>query len=72
MVALSRLYAPARPGSGRSRAIQRNQKQWQPALALWKQACSLAPENDDYRIGYIKTPADARMDRLALQEAQNG
>lgn len=60
------------PARGVAAAAQsgRNQKQWQSALALWKQACSLAPENDDYRIGYIKTTADARMDRLALQEAQ--
>lgn len=37
---------------------------------LWKEACNLAPDNDDYRIGYIKTLADARMDTLALQEAR--
>ena len=49
---------------------RRNQKAWEPALALWKEARSLAPDNDDYRIGYIKTLADARMDTLALQEAQ--
>ncbi|KAI3491573.1 hypothetical protein L1887_44194 [Cichorium endivia] len=48
----------------------RNKKAWQPALARWKEARSLAPDNDDYRIGYIKTLADARMDTLALQEAQ--
>jgi biofilm PGA synthesis protein PgaA len=42
----------------------------EPALALWKEARSLAPDNDDYRIGYIKTLADARMDTLALQEAR--
>lgn len=65
------VYMPL-PARGVAAAAQsrRNQKQWQSALALWKQACSLAPENDDYRIGYIKTLADARMDRLALQEAQ--
>lgn len=26
------------------------------ALSLWKEALSLAPDNDDYRIGYVKTP----------------
>ncbi|MEH0887980.1 poly-beta-1,6 N-acetyl-D-glucosamine export porin PgaA [Enterobacter sp. UNJFSC 003] len=65
------VYMPL-PARGVAAAAQswRNQKKWQPALALWKQACRLAPKNDDYRIGYIKTLADARMDRLALQEAQ--
>lgn len=65
------VYMPL-PARGVAAAAQswRNQKQWQPALALWKQACSLAPEHDDYRVGYIKTLADARMDQLALQEAQ--
>lgn len=48
----------------------RNQKKWLPALSLWEKARDLAPENDDYRIGYIKTLADARMDKTALQEAQ--
>ncbi len=40
------------------------------ALSLWKEALSLAPDNDDYRIGYVKTLADARKDRLALSEAR--
>ncbi len=40
------------------------------ALSLWKEALSLAPDNDDYRIGYVKTTADARRDRLALSEAR--
>ncbi|MCF0252628.1 MAG: poly-beta-1,6 N-acetyl-D-glucosamine export porin PgaA [Shigella flexneri] len=48
----------------------RNKKEWLPALSLWKKARNLAPENDDYRIGYIKTLADARMDKTALQEAR--
>jgi biofilm PGA synthesis protein PgaA len=47
---------------------RRNQKAWQPALALWKEARSLAPDNDDYRIGYIKTLADARMDALPCRK----
>lgn len=48
----------------------RNKKKWLQALSLWEKARALAPENDDYRIGYIKTLADARMDKTALQEAQ--
>ncbi|MDF2527046.1 MAG: hmsH [Enterobacter mori] len=65
------IYMPL-PARGVAAVAQsrRNQKAWQPALALWKEARSLAPDNDDYRIGYIKTLADARMDTLALQEAQ--
>lgn len=65
------IYMPL-PARGVAAVAQsrRNQKAWQPALALWKEARSLAPDNDDYRIGYIKTLADARMDKLALQEAQ--
>ena len=49
---------------------RRNQKAWSSALSLWKEAQSLAPDNDDYRIGYVKTLADARRDRLALSEAR--
>lgn len=49
---------------------RRNQKAWPSALSLWKEAQSLAPDNDDYRIGYVKTLADARRDRLALSEAR--
>ena len=49
---------------------RRNQKAWPSALSLWKEALSLAPDNDDYRIGYVKTLADARKDRLALSEAR--
>ena len=65
------IYMPL-PARGVAAVAQarRNQKAWQPALALWKQARSLAPDNDDYRIGYIKTLADARQDALALQEAR--
>lgn len=65
------IYMPL-PARGVAAVAQarRNQKAWQPALSLWKEACSLAPNNDDYRIGYIKTLADARMDALALQEAR--
>ena len=48
---------------------RRNQKR-PSALSLWKEALSLAPDNDDYRIGYVKTLADARKDRLALSEAR--
>ena len=51
-------------------ASRRNQKAWPSALSLWKEALSLAPDNDDYRIGYVKTLADARKDRLALSEAR--
>ncbi len=66
-----KVYMPL-PARGVAAAAQarRNQKAWQPALMLWKEACNLAPDNDDYRIGYIKTLADARMDTLALQEAR--
>ncbi|NQD85744.1 poly-beta-1,6 N-acetyl-D-glucosamine export porin PgaA, partial [Enterobacter hormaechei] len=49
---------------------RRNQKAWPSALSLWKEALSLAPDNDDYRIGYVKTLADARRDRLALSKAR--
>ena len=65
------IYMPL-PARGVAAVAQarRNQKAWEPALALWKEARSLAPDNDDYRIGYIKTPADARKDTLALQEAR--
>jgi len=65
------IYMPL-PARGVAAVAQswRNKKAWQPALARWKEARSLAPDNDDYRIGYIKTLADARMDTLALQEAQ--
>lgn len=49
---------------------RRNQKAWPSALSLWKEALSLAPDNDDYRIGYVKTLADSRRDRLALSEAR--
>lgn len=65
------VYMPL-PARGVAAVAQarRNQKAWQPALSLWKEALSLAPDNDDYRIGYIKTLADARMDALALQEAR--
>ncbi|MBK4223230.1 poly-beta-1,6 N-acetyl-D-glucosamine export porin PgaA [Enterobacter hormaechei] len=49
---------------------RRNQKAWPSALSLWKEALSLAPDNDDYRIGYVKTLANARKDRLALSEAR--
>lgn len=60
------------PARGVAAAAQswRNLKQWKNALSLWKQALILAPNNDDYRTGYIKTLADARMDKQALQEAQ--
>ncbi|MDR8273741.1 poly-beta-1,6 N-acetyl-D-glucosamine export porin PgaA, partial [Acinetobacter baumannii] len=37
---------------------------------LWQQALSQAPGSDDYRIGYIKTLADARKDGEALSEAR--
>ncbi len=65
------IYMPL-PARGVAAVAQswRNKKAWQPALARWKEARSLAPDNDDYRIGYIKTLADARMDTLALQEAR--
>lgn len=65
------IYMPL-PARGVAAVAQarRDQKAWQPALSLWKEARSLAPHNDDYRIGYIKTLADARMDTLALQEAR--
>ena len=65
------IYMPL-PARGVAAVAQarRNQKAWEPALALWKEARSLAPDNDDYRIGYIKTLADARKDGEALSEAR--
>ena len=57
------VYMPI-PARGTAAAAQalRNQKQWQTSLTLWQQALSQAPGSDDYRIGYIKTLADARED----------
>ncbi|HIH9936307.1 TPA: poly-beta-1,6 N-acetyl-D-glucosamine export porin PgaA, partial [Klebsiella pneumoniae] len=57
------VYMPL-PARGTAAAAQalRNQKQWQTSLTLWQQALSQAPGSDDYRIGYIKTLADARKD----------
>ena len=65
------VYMPI-PARGVAAAAQsaRNLQQWQTALSLWQQARMLAPDNDDYRIGYIKTLADARQDTAALREAQ--
>lgn len=65
------VYMPL-PARGVAAAAQswRNLKEWQNALSLWKQACDLEPNNDDYRIGYIKTLADAHMDKQALREAK--
>ena len=63
------IYIPARGIAATAQSL-RNKKEWQPALSLWKKARDLAPENNDYRIGYIKTLADARMDKIALQEAR--
>ncbi len=48
----------------------RNLKRWEPSLALWDRVRRLAPENDDYRIEWIKTLADARRDDQALREAR--
>ena len=65
------VYMPI-PARGTAAAAQalRNQKQWQTSLTLWQQALSQAPGSDDYRIGYIKTLADARKDGEALSEAR--
>ncbi len=65
------VYMPI-PARGTAAAAQalRNQKQWQPSLTLWQQALSQAPGSDDYRIGYIKTLADACKDGEALSEAR--
>lgn len=65
------VYMPI-PARGVAAAAQswRNIKEWKNALSLWQQARYLAPNNEDYRIGYIKTLADAHMDKQALQEAQ--
>ncbi len=65
------VYMPL-PARGTAAAAQalRNQKQWQASLTLWQQALSQAPDSDDYRIGYIKTLADARKDGEALSEAR--
>lgn len=65
------VYMPL-PARGVAAAAQsrRNQRAWQSSLALWEQALRLAPKHDDYRIGYIKTLADARMDKQALREAR--
>ena len=65
---LRQVYMPI-PAQGTAAAAQalRNQKQWQTSLTLWQQALS-RPGSDDYRIGYIKTLADARKDGEALSE----
>ena len=65
------VYMPI-PARGVAAAAQsaRNLQQWQTALSLWQQALMLAPDDDDYRIGYIKTLADARQNSAALREAQ--
>lgn len=65
------VYMPL-PARGLAAAAQaaRNLQQWQTALLLWQQALTLAPNKDDYRIGYIKTLADARQDTLALEAAR--
>lgn len=62
----------ALPARGTAAAAQayRNQKRWSSALALWDQALSQQPMNDDYLIGRIKTLADARHDGQALSEAR--
>lgn len=65
------VYMPLPPRAIAAAAqAARNLQQWQTAESLWLQALTLAPENDDYHIGYIKTLADARQDALALQEAR--
>lgn len=65
------VYMPIPPrGVAAAAQSARNLQQWQTALSLWQQALMLAPDNDDYRIGYIKTLADARQDSAALKEAQ--
>lgn len=48
----------------------RNLKRWEPSLTLWQRARRLAPDNDDYRLGWIKTLADAHRDSQALREAR--
>lgn len=60
---------PARATAATAQAY-RNQKQWSSALALWDQALSQQPTNDDYLIGRINTLADARHDVQALNEAR--
>lgn len=62
----------ALPARGTAAAAQayRNQRQWSASLALWDQALSQQPENDDYRIARIKTLADAGHDLQAVSEAQ--
>lgn len=59
------------PARGVAAAAQawRNLRQWTPSLALWQQAQRLAPDNHDYRIGYIKTLIDALSERRVATPA---
>lgn len=65
------VYMPL-PARGIAAAAQayRNLHHWPLSLDLWDRAISLAPGTDDYRIGRIKTLADARKDTQALDEAR--
>lgn len=65
------VYMPL-PARGIAAAAQsyRNLHHWPLSLELWDRAISLAPGTDDYRIGRIKTLADARRDTQALDEAR--
>lgn len=61
---------PARGIAAAARAY-RNQKQWNTALSLWEQARQLEPKNDDFRVGWVMTLADAKQNYRALQEAED-
>ena len=64
-------YMPL-PARGLAAVAQsyRNLKRWPLSLDLWDQAISLDPSDDNYRIGRIKTLADARKDGQALDAAR--
>ncbi|WP_312558857.1 poly-beta-1,6 N-acetyl-D-glucosamine export porin PgaA [Atlantibacter hermannii] len=65
----TRMDIPTRGVAAAARAY-RNQKQWNTALSLWEQARQAEPNNDDLRVGWVMTLADAKQNYRALQEAE--
>lgn len=65
----SQMTIPARGVAAVAQAY-RNLKQWDSSLALWEKARQMEPANDDLRMAWILTLADAQRNTLALSEAQ--